>query len=198
MDLTKCSMCYLELPKDEVISHVIRSHKFDPNFIVYCNQPGCGASYKNWASYRKHIQRVHRLTIENTIEDDTNGENIADVPMDVHEPYDDENNELSELGELLTKLSFTFCFILTKCKKLYSINYIFLIILYNNVDFYSDNELPISRQDLLRWHASMFVTNLKESCSIPQSTIENVIQGTQQLIEEIMSIVKVSVRIKRE
>lgn len=62
----------------------------------------------------------------------------------------------------------------------------------HNVDFHSDDDPLISRQDLFRWHASMFVVNLKESCSISQTTIEKVIEGAQQLIEKIMSIMKVS------
>lgn len=82
----------LQLPEDEVISHVARNHKFDPNFIVYCNEPGCGASYKKWSSFQKHVQRVHQMNLDNIDND-----NIADVSLDVPEPYQDERNEPGKL-----------------------------------------------------------------------------------------------------
>ncbi|EZA49859.1 hypothetical protein X777_11740 [Ooceraea biroi] len=141
MALTNCSMCYLPLPEHEVVSHVSRNHKFDPNFIVYCNQPGCGASYKIWSSFQKHVKREHHMNFNNIDDED-----IVDVP----EPYQDE--DIVDIPES-----------------------------------YQDEK---NRQDLLRWHASMFIINLKESCSIPQTTVEKVIDGAQQLITEFMSIIK--------
>lgn len=99
MALTNCSMCYLQLPEDKVISHVVRCHKYDPNFIIYCNQPGCGSSYKKWSSFQIHVKRVHQINLDNI--DDENDENIADVAMDVPQsnPNQDERNKS---GKLLT------------------------------------------------------------------------------------------------
>ena len=50
--------------KNEVIAHMIRLHKHDPQFVILCAV--CGQSYAKYESYRKHVQRGHKnIAIEN-------------------------------------------------------------------------------------------------------------------------------------
>lgn len=122
MALTNCSMCYLHLPEDEVISHVVRNHKFDPNFIIYCNQSGCGASYKKWSSFQKRVKRLYQMNLNNI-----DNEKIADVAMDVSEPYHDERNESGKLLTLYFKLNFATYFYTNNLS-------IKLICIFNNIN----------------------------------------------------------------
>ena len=52
------------LGKNEVIAHMIRLHKHDPQFVILCAV--CGQSYAKYESCRKHVQRGHKnIAIEN-------------------------------------------------------------------------------------------------------------------------------------
>lgn len=55
-----CSMCpYFCHSKDKLYAHLLRRHKFEPNFIVHCSKAGCGASFKTVAGLRTHHYRKH-------------------------------------------------------------------------------------------------------------------------------------------
>jgi len=41
------------------MQHYIRNHKQDPYFRITCVQPGCGATFKKWKSFRQHLFRKH-------------------------------------------------------------------------------------------------------------------------------------------
>ena len=51
-----CPMCsYCAPGEDQLLNHVLKIHRHDPNFHVYC--AFCLRSYHSLPSYRKHISR---------------------------------------------------------------------------------------------------------------------------------------------
>jgi len=55
-----CSMCpYFGSHHERLMSHLLRKHRDDPNFIIHCNFSGCGVSYRNYLSFKKHVFRTH-------------------------------------------------------------------------------------------------------------------------------------------
>jgi len=54
---TTCSYCdYVGVPS-EIIKHSVAEHSNHPSFFLSCDV--CGATYKKYESFRKHIQRKH-------------------------------------------------------------------------------------------------------------------------------------------
>ena len=59
-DLHACSMCpYFTERRISYVKHVLNKHKHHPSFIIHCTD--CGAAYRQYASFARHIQRKHRL-----------------------------------------------------------------------------------------------------------------------------------------
>ena len=55
-----CPMCYFEcVNKNILISHAVRHHRTDPQFKIQCTAHGCGSSFSNWGSFKKHVSRNH-------------------------------------------------------------------------------------------------------------------------------------------
>ena len=44
--------------------HIVRKHQNAASFIAHCNVSGCGASFVNFGTFRKHIQRKYQYTSE--------------------------------------------------------------------------------------------------------------------------------------
>lgn len=89
----KCSMCFFGTEVElQFIKHYIQCHRLDPNFSVTCNKIGCGVTYRNWDSFRKHLYRRHQERVD---EFENRNEEIV-LP---------ENNERNEV---FGKLVFTF------------------------------------------------------------------------------------------
>lgn len=86
----KCPKCFFSTEvESKFIKYYVLCHRLDPNFSVMCNKIGCGMTYRNWDSFRKHLYRNHQERVD---ELDNNNEEI-DVP---------ENNEENDVfGELL-------------------------------------------------------------------------------------------------
>lgn len=56
-----CSMCnFVSVDRGRTIKHIVREHRFDPNFSTQCK---CGISYRNWISFKSHVYRKHRNEI---------------------------------------------------------------------------------------------------------------------------------------
>lgn len=56
-------MCpYFSKSQDELLLHLVKCHRNTPSFIVHCCAKGCGASYKNYGSFRSHCYRKHYQT----------------------------------------------------------------------------------------------------------------------------------------
>ena len=53
-------MCpYFTSELRKLLTHIVRKHRHDPNFLIHCNFAGCGMSYKNYLSFKKHVSRIH-------------------------------------------------------------------------------------------------------------------------------------------
>jgi hypothetical protein len=67
-----CSTCpFFCLRLEELIGHVVKKHRTDSEFNASCNFPGCGASYKNYLSFKKHVYRKHRQDLSDHNDGDT-------------------------------------------------------------------------------------------------------------------------------
>lgn len=64
-----CSVCdtYLASTIQQLLSHIGRCHRHDPNFHCVCGIDGCTRTYKKYFSWRKHILRVHKNINEENI-----------------------------------------------------------------------------------------------------------------------------------
>lgn len=85
-----CFMCSFSTTEyDRFVTHVVRSHRHDPNFVVYCGYPNCPYTTKAWGAFKSHVSRKHKLTtaIENNnclpdddgMEIDENNEHIDPI-----------------------------------------------------------------------------------------------------------------------
>ena len=55
----RCSMCYFSTGNNtKYMNHIVRQHRHDPNFIVYCNF--CPYSTKSWGAFKTHVSRNHK------------------------------------------------------------------------------------------------------------------------------------------
>lgn len=74
----KCPMChYSTFVKSCLETHYVRTHKYDPNFLVTCTHDTCGATFKRWKSYKIHVRRKHKTNVENEVEPPPLPENDA-------------------------------------------------------------------------------------------------------------------------
>lgn len=57
----ECTMCGYRgwQSKDERFEHL---HKHVRNFRVYCQEKGCGESFRNWDTLKKHHSRKHSVS----------------------------------------------------------------------------------------------------------------------------------------
>jgi hypothetical protein len=80
-----CSMCCFSTGiYDRFLSHIVRAHKHDPNFIVYCGYPNCPYTTKAWGAFKAHIRRKHT-----DVEAVANNHNNDELDMEV----DDDGGE---------------------------------------------------------------------------------------------------------
>ena len=60
MSCQQCSMCsYFCSDVSNLFLRLVRRHKNAASFIVHCNANGCGASFKNYSSFKSHVKRKH-------------------------------------------------------------------------------------------------------------------------------------------
>jgi len=95
-----CTMCFFQCDlNDELIYHYIRYHKYDPQFIVQCNFPGCGATYRKWKSFKQHVRRQQHSDTE-IFDQDQHLLEERDLQNDIQmnqENFDEENNNEGEI-----------------------------------------------------------------------------------------------------
>ena len=79
-----CSMCFFSTSFNRrFISHVVRTHRHDPNFSVSCTFPNCSYATKSWPAYKTHTSRKHKHNSDSIIDNDP--QNDADS-IDNHDP----------------------------------------------------------------------------------------------------------------
>lgn len=63
-----CSMCCFSTDEyDNFVNHVVRAHRHDPNFIVYCGYPNCPYTTTAWGAFKTHISRKHKPEAETVL-----------------------------------------------------------------------------------------------------------------------------------
>ena len=83
------------------MQHTVRSHRFDPYFVVHCKFDGCGVSYNNWASFKSHVKRKHKANrLMDEAQDEVNNEvNVDDGGLPAAENHDDDNINVGFQGK---------------------------------------------------------------------------------------------------
>lgn len=73
-----CTMCpYVTKYHKDFCNHIVRVHKSDPRFLVYCQVDCCGFSTKSWNSYKQHVSAYHKeVALNENINIDNNDYNI--------------------------------------------------------------------------------------------------------------------------
>ncbi|XP_011883997.1 PREDICTED: uncharacterized protein LOC105571135 [Vollenhovia emeryi] len=88
-----CSMCFAKILDGDLISHIVRYHKFERQFQVQCKHDGCGTTFNKWKTFRQHLWRNHRNNALETVEEI---EPVIHHP-DVHDEHDvNDRNEVHE------------------------------------------------------------------------------------------------------
>lgn len=103
---TICWICYkVAAPNLKgIVRHMAAVHAHEPNFFIFCGIQGCSRTYSNFFSFKKHLYRKHRCSLEmsgSIAPVDNIGENRGDVG----EQYDGEELEAFTLDEGPEQLS---------------------------------------------------------------------------------------------
>ena len=73
-------MCLLDCPNAEILDkHIVRIHRNDPRFHVFCTEENCEFSTSNWYSFKNHQSKKHRPHIVRN--DGVDGDDIVDNDM---------------------------------------------------------------------------------------------------------------------
>ena len=78
-----CSMC--SYCSNQLLNHVLKIHRHDPNFHVYCAT--CLRSYQTLSSFRKHISRG---CVQQVLECTANGESDGSAEVEDEHLYNEE------------------------------------------------------------------------------------------------------------
>ena len=73
-----CGFCnYLEAGNADLVNHVKRKHRHDPNFKVSCSYPLCNFTSKSWPSFKVHMSKKHspNLRPAQVVSDNSDAEN---------------------------------------------------------------------------------------------------------------------------
>ena len=70
----RCNLCFdfVTFFLRQLLHHIGKKHRHEPNFHVLCGIDGCTKTYKNFISYRNHMIRKHEVT--RTEQNDTTDE----------------------------------------------------------------------------------------------------------------------------
>ncbi len=95
MAVHRCSMChYFSDDVNSLLHHLVRKHQNAATFIAHCNVAGCGATYANVRSFKKHLQRKHPSVPElapvhdeladndEVVSDDDGNDNASEINME--------------------------------------------------------------------------------------------------------------------
>ena len=76
----------------DLLRHLVRRHKHAASFIVHCNAKGCGASFRNHQSFKRHVKHKHasELRAPSSSHDDHD----VDYDSQLEDPMDEHNNAL--------------------------------------------------------------------------------------------------------
>ena len=87
----QCGMCPVFCnTRNDLIKHLFKRHRNEPNFIVHSASEGCGASFRTDDSFRMHCSRKHLAEELNN----TNG-TVEDDAMDIMEDQEVDTQYIS-------------------------------------------------------------------------------------------------------
>ena len=77
-------MCpYFSPDTQNILQHIVRRHRNSASFIAHCNASGCGASFRNYNSFKIHVKRRHGSDNTTTVVADTQeDDDESDEPVD--------------------------------------------------------------------------------------------------------------------
>ena len=80
----RCTICleFVSNSIQEVVKHLGRVHRNEPNFHVLCGVEGCAKTFRNFLSFKNHLIRKHNILARND-----------EVPPALENPDDDEIDE---------------------------------------------------------------------------------------------------------
>ena len=111
----KCSMCpFFCGSHEQLLAHMVKRHRHSPFFIAHCNIPGCGSSYKNYLSFKRHVYSKH----PNVTRDFAEGVSqlVCSTTSDQHD-NDDGNDKTEAENESIAKSEAAFLLKLKVCHK---------------------------------------------------------------------------------
>ena len=98
MESHNCSLCpFFANKQDDLVTHVVRRHQHDANFIVHCSAAACGASFSNYKSFKSHVKRCHSAII-----DSSETETDDAVPVFSHTPDSEYVKSAAEAAYILS------------------------------------------------------------------------------------------------
>ncbi len=128
--------------------HLIRSHRHTPKFIVHCNAHGCGASYKNYKSFKQHCMRHHRFS---ELQDNNEPDIVAD-----HDTDNIANDSHSDIRSLSKIREGAFLLKLTSCHKLSKA---------------AVNDVVLMVQDMFQFQMQTIKDNIKSALNVTDDSI---------------------------
>lgn len=131
-----CSMCCFSTDiHDRFVAHVVRAHRHDSNFVVYCGYPNCPYTTKTWGAFKTHVSRKHRLEVENV---------HNNVPMEM-------DNEDGEQGDPIEHEMTA-----NELQQLSVGKYCLALETDHNMTQRAVNDVLLTTSDLLKQHADLF------------------------------------------
>ena len=82
-----CSLCdhFSATSTGGILRHIGAIHAYEPNFHLVCGIDGCPRTYKNYHSFRKHLQRTHPTSFVDADSERELETNESIFPMNVSE-----------------------------------------------------------------------------------------------------------------
>lgn len=97
----QCSICgeFSAEDRGQLLNHIGRCHRNDPNFHCLCGVDGCTRTFKKYYTWRKRLKQNHSVLATNDHEHRVNADNDdnAENRDEVMEEYMEENTRLAAL-----------------------------------------------------------------------------------------------------
>ena len=169
----KCSLCcYTSRSYDSFAAHVIRFHRHDGNFLVFCSVENCFYSSRSWGAFKAHMCRKHKNLRHLGLRDNDNidiDNNMAEV--DYFDADDDADGLQMPALEVKRNSNASFGLALECC---------------HNLTHASVDMVIESVSSLIEQHVSVFKTHVREKLQeqgIPCGFLDTV--QVEHLLDEV-------------
>ena len=160
-DTVRCNICSYESGPRELMTHIIRRHKYDARFSVYCCFRGCSRlhPYKKWNSFRRHIRRKHQgvIIVLYSCEASTADFILDDVELETGEASAEDAAAMQQMET-------------------------------DGTDYTSDTDLPSSSTfgtSTEQWNAARFLLHCTTRFSMSYSAVDEVAGLTEDLVQQV-------------